>query len=204
MEFSAPVMICLGIMAVLCILSALAIWKYPQVDDVVKVMSVLTGVFGAVIGSAGSYFFTREPLAAAQRQAASYKQDAEKLTAEVHELRTKVATYEPIDITGAIIGGSPNAVSVKAAIELADLRKDVASLRKSIDSNSAATQKSLASLTEQAKIAAVSFAPRDLTMFPSYTAGQRYVGVGEPPYLGEAFGYKIFAADRWSLPPCRN
>src|SRR6266446_496611 len=46
MQWSAPVVISLAIMSVFVTVSALAIWKFPQVDDFVKVMSVFTGLFG--------------------------------------------------------------------------------------------------------------------------------------------------------------
>jgi hypothetical protein len=222
MEFSAPVVVVLAVMLMLAAVSVFAIFKYPQVDDFVKVMGVFTGLFGTVVGSASTYFFTREPLAAAQRQAASYKQDAEKLTAEVQQLRTRdvqvarareeaYAKAERMSAKERIAEAEAQRASAKASAETAtdsgglrramifeeqmkSLLKDVAALRKSIDSNSAATQKSLASLTEQAKLAAVSFAPFDV----SYKAGQPYVGFIEP------LGYKYSTSGPWSLPPCRN
>lgn len=37
-----------------------AIKKYPKVDDALKVCGVLSGILGVVVGSFGTYFFTKQ------------------------------------------------------------------------------------------------------------------------------------------------
>jgi hypothetical protein len=189
MEWSAPFVILVVILVTLALTSAYAMHKYPKVDDFVKVMGVYTGLFGVTIGGASSYFFTRPQIDAARHQAAAYKQDAEKLAAQLQDMNVaaaNAATGSHDRLAGTLAG---------QASELAGLRKEVGSLRTEVASSATTTQKTLASLTASTDLAkytgGIIFSPT--TGHLSYTAGTE-------PF---AVGYKASATGWWDLPPCR-
>jgi hypothetical protein len=68
----------LVIIVTLAVISIAAIVKYSTVDEALKVLSVLTGLFGATISAAGTYYFTRGEV----KQAAS----------EISEAKTTLTT----------------------------------------------------------------------------------------------------------------
>ncbi len=60
----------------LSVASVIAIQKYNTADEALKMVGAFLGLFGVVIGSCGTYFFTRPPLKEAQRLAAVYQERA--------------------------------------------------------------------------------------------------------------------------------
>ena len=73
-----------SILIVLGFIVAVAIKKYSTVDEALRVIAALVGLFGATVGAAGSYFFTRNEtqLLANQRDSATTRAKEESQKAE--------------------------------------------------------------------------------------------------------------------------
>lgn len=70
---SQSVIVAVGLLAFIAVIIIAAIIRYKTADEALKIVATLSGVMGIVSGAFVSYFFTREPLQAAQRDAATYR-----------------------------------------------------------------------------------------------------------------------------------